>query len=53
MSPLAVEVENRIGSPRLLVVASIVDGSNVERAVNMDLHLFLRESALSESWRSL
>jgi hypothetical protein len=38
-----VEVENRIGSPRLLAVASIADGSNVKRAVSMDLHLFLCE----------
>lgn len=38
-----VEVENRIGSPRLLAIASIADGSNVERAVSMDLHLFLCE----------
>ena len=38
-----VEVENRIGSPCLLVAVSIANGSNVERAVNMDLHPFLRE----------
>lgn len=38
-----VEVENRVGSPRLLGMANIANGSDVERTVNVDLHPFLGE----------
>lgn len=48
-----VEVENRIGSPRLLAVAIIADGSNVERAAVWACTYFsAKSSALCEPWRS-